>query len=178
VARAGGDFFDAVKRYPVVLFNCERVVSRLQDNPRAQIVWSEKYVTSDLMRLGVAVYPGAKPSETWRFVLRDWRIPPGKDVPKALLRDRNPDSPNQTFGAVGHGYLQATPNIMLSFVDSTDIISKLSPGGAFCLWEAKPIPRRDKPIVHRERVETPTTAAASPGMVHGVLLARLELNSR
>ncbi len=131
----------------------------------------------DFVRFRVAVYPGAEPSETRRFVLRDRRIPPGEDVPEALFGYRNPNTPNQTLGAVGHGYLQATPNIAFSIVNGTDIIGELGSVSAFGFGESEPITRRGEPVVHREGAESPTAAAASRCVIHGILFATLRVDS-
>jgi hypothetical protein len=117
MAGADSNFFDAVKCYPVMLLDRERIFGWLEDYARTQIARSEKYFAPDFVRFRVAVYPGAEPSETRRFVLSDRRIPPGEDVSKALFRYGNPNAPNQTVGAVGHGYLQATPNIAFSIIN-------------------------------------------------------------
>lgn len=125
-------------------------------------------VAPDFVRFRVAVYPGAEPSKTRRFVLSDQRIPPSKDVAEAVLGYRNPNAPNQTLGTGGHGYFQATPNIAFSIANDADIIGELGSGGAFGFGESKPTTRRDKPVVHREGVESPTAATASPCVIHGV----------
>jgi hypothetical protein len=173
MAGADSNFFDAVKCYPVMLLDRERIFGWLEDYARTQIARSEKYFAPDFVRFRVAVYPGAEPSETRRFVLSDRRIPPGEDVSKALFRYGNPNAPNQTVGAVGHGYLQATPNIAFSIINDADIIGELGSGGAFGVGKFKPIAGRDKPVIHREGVERPTTATASPCVIHSVLPATL-----
>ena len=173
VAGASSDFFDAVQRYPVMLLDRERILGRLENDTRTQIARPEKYVAPDFVRFRVAVYPGAEPSETRRFVLSDRRIPPGEDVPETLFGYGNPNAPNQSIGAVGHWYLQATPNIAFSIVNGAYIIGELGSNGAFGFGEAEPITRRGKPVVHRERVESPATATASPCVIHGFLFATL-----
>jgi hypothetical protein len=105
--------------------------------------------------------------------LSDRRIPPGEDVPEALFGYRNPNAPNQTLGAVGHGYLQAPPNIVFSIVNDADVIAELGSSGAFGFGESKPITRRGKPVIHREGVVSPTTATASPCVIHDVLFTTL-----
>jgi hypothetical protein len=77
MAGASSDFFDTIQHYPAMLLDRERIFRRLEDNTRTQIARSEKYVAPDFVRFRVAVYPGAEPSETRRFVLSDQRIPPG-----------------------------------------------------------------------------------------------------
>jgi hypothetical protein len=170
---ASSDFFDAVHRYAAMLLHRERIFRWLEDNTRTQITRPQKYVAPDFVRFRVAVYPGAEPSETRRFVLSDRRIPAVEDVPEALFGYGNPNAPNQTLGAVGDGYFQATPNIVFCIVNDADIIAELGSGGAFGFGEPKPITRRGKPVVHREGVESPTTATASPCVIHGVLSATL-----
>jgi hypothetical protein len=174
MAGASSDFFYAVQRYPVTLFDREGIFGRLENDTWTQIARPEKYVTPDFARLRVAAYPGAEPSETRRFVMSDRRIPPGEDVPETLFRHGNPNAPNQGLGAAGHWYLQAAPNIAFSIVNGADIIGELGSGGAFGFGEAKPITRCGKPVVHREGVESPTAATASPSVIHGALFATLE----
>ena len=42
MARARGDLFDAVQRYPVMLLDCERIFGLLEDN--TGLVWHAVYV--------------------------------------------------------------------------------------------------------------------------------------
>ena len=177
MAGAGSDFFDAVQRYPAMLLDRERIFGRLEDNTRTQIARLEKYVAADFARSGVAVYPGTEPPETRRFVWSDRRTPPGEDVPEALFGYRNPNAPNQTLGAAGHRYFQATSNIAFSIIYGANIVGQLGSGRAFSFGEAKPITRRYKSVVHWERVESPTAATASPCVIHSVLFAPLRLGS-
>src|SRR5712671_1170943 len=120
MAAVSSDFLDAIQRYPVMLLDGKWIFGRLEHNTRAQIARPKKYVAADFVRFRVAFYPGAEPAETRRFILTDRRIPSGENVPKALLGHGNPNAPNQTLGAVRHGYLQATPNVAFSIVNDTD----------------------------------------------------------
>jgi hypothetical protein len=174
MAGAGSDFFDAVKRYPAMLLDRERIFGWLKDYARTQIARAEKNMTPDFVRFRVAVYPGTEPSEARRVVFSDRRIPSGEDVSEARFGYGNPNAPNQTLGAVGHRYLQATPNIVFSIVNDADVIGELGSGSAFGVGEFKPITRRGKSVVHREGVESPTTATARPCVIHGVLSAILD----
>lgn len=116
-----------------MLFDRERIFSRLEDNTWTQIAGPEKYMALDFVRFWITAYPGAKPSEARRLVFSDRRIPPVEHETKTLFGYGNPNAPNQVLRTAGHRYLQATPDVTFSIVDDTDIVGQPGSGGAFVL---------------------------------------------
>jgi hypothetical protein len=133
-------------------------------------------VARDFPWFGIAIDPGVEPTETRRFVFKDWRPPSGDDVSEAFFGYGNPDATNQIFGAIKNGYLHASPHIAFDTINDANVISQIGVGRAFRFGESKPVDWRVKPVAHRERFKFPIAATTSPSVIHGAPLATLRVS--
>jgi hypothetical protein len=75
MAGCGGDLLDPLQRNTLTLLDGKRVIGRLQNDSRAQIAGSNKYVTANFVGLRVTSDPVTEPTEARWFVFGDFRIP-------------------------------------------------------------------------------------------------------
>jgi hypothetical protein len=113
------DFFDPSKRDAGSLLGGKRIIRGLQNDAGTQVSRPYVHMAPDLARLRIALKPSGKPPEPRRLVIDHRNFPKIENAPEAVVRDRDPDGPDERLIAIEYRDFQAAPDIMFDAVNCT-----------------------------------------------------------